>query len=697
MLFYLRCAMRNKKLVVSIAGLMCAHANLIIGAPIVGTNIIQAPSIPITGNPLGAGSDELVTPVAVLNGRELSLKRESTIGETLNGTPGVTSSYFGPNASRPIIRGMDGDRVRIMQNGVSALDASSLSPDHAVTIDPLIAEQIEVIRGPATVLYGAGAVGGVVNIIDHRIPKEPLNGVMGRGETRLGGADNERSGAAVIDVGNGTFAIHADVYTRKTDDLSIPSSAQNKLIGEGRADHVHNGKLANSAAKSDGGAFGASLTFDKGHVGFSYSEFNNFYGTVAEPTVKVDMKSNRLDFSSEVHQFDTFIERIKFRMAFTDYKHQEIDNGAIGTTFLNRGIESTLEAGHAKIGNLSGVIGLQTQNTRFSALGDEAFVPSTHTSSQGIYLYEELPIDRLKLSAGGRIDKITVKSAGGGADDPLTLVPKFGDASSKQFTPKNLSAGALFSIDEQWGIATNLTHTERAPTQNELFSNGAHLATNQYEIGSQNLNVEKANGFDVQIRWKNLKHSFNFGGFYTKFDNFINVYNTGFYRDKDGNRRDMPNDTFSLYETNTIGVPANFTGIEAQGKFRIYEGMGDLDFNVRGDYVRATNELTDQPLSRIAPMRIGAGLDYQLSDFASKIDILHGFKQDRVATNESPTEGYTMVNATISYRLKTALNLEAFAKARNLLDEDIRDHSSFLKEIAPMGGRSVLFGLRGEF
>jgi iron complex outermembrane recepter protein len=676
--------MKTKKLLISMMGVFASHASLIQAAQAAEKALIQAPSIPITGNPLGASSDELVVPVLVLNGRELSLTRESTIGETLNRTPGVSATYFGPNASRPIIRGMDGDRIKIMQNGVGALDASALSPDHAVAVDPLIAEQIEVIRGPATVLYGAGAVGGVVNIIDHRIPKEPLNGVMGRGETRFGGANNERSGAAVIDVGNGTFAIHADVYTRRTDDLSIPNSAQNKLINSGKADHVNNGKLANSAAKSDGGAFGASLTFDKGHVGVSYSEFNNFYGTVAEPNVKVDMKSKRWDLSSEVHHLDTFIERIKFRMAFTDYKHQEIDDGTIGTTFLNKGVESTLEAGHAKIGNLSGVIGLQNQNTRFSALGDEAFVPSTHTSSQGVYLYEELPIERLKLSAGGRIDKTTVKSAGGGADDPITFLPKFGDATSKQFTPKNLSAGALLSIDEQWGIATNLTHTERAPTQNELFSNGPHIATNQYEIGNQNLNVEKANGLDAQIRWKNLKHSFNLGGFYTKFDNFINVFNTGEIRDE-------------LKVANTIGVPATFIGMEAQGKFRIYEGIGDLDLNVRGDYVRATNEISDTPLSRIAPMRIGTGLDYKFGDFASKIDVLHGFKQDRVATNELATDGYTLVNATISYRLKTAPNLEAFAKARNLLDEDIRDHSSFLKEIAPMGGRSVLFGLRGEF
>lgn len=667
--------MKTNKSLISIASLLAVHAGLISHVQAAENNTIQAPDVPITGNPLGAGSDDLVVPVSVLNGRELSLKRESTIGETLNGTPGVTSSYFGPNASRPVIRGMDGDRVRMMQNGVGALDASSLSPDHAVAIDPLIAEQIEVIRGPATVLYGAGAIGGVVNVIDHRIPKEPLNGVIGRGETRFGGADNERSGAAVVDVGNGMFAIHADVYSRKTDDLSIPNSAESKLISIGKANHVINGKLVNSAADSDGGALGASLTFDKGHIGAAYSEFNNFYGTVAEPAVKIDMKSKRWDLSSEVHDMDTFLHRIKFRMAFTDYKHQEIDNGTIGTTFLNRGVESTLEASHAKIGLVSGVFGLQTQNTRLSALGDEAFVPSTQTTNQGVYLYEELPIERLKLSIGGRIDKTTVKSAGG---------PNFGDATSKQFTPKNLSAGALFNIDENWSAAANLTHTERAPTQNELFSHGAHVATNQYEIGNANLSVENANGIDAQIRWKTGKHALSLSGFYTRFDNFISVYNTG-------------TTINGLAETNTAGVPAIFQGIETQGNFRIYEGVGTLNLNLRGDYVSATNQKTDSPLPRIAPMRLGAGVDYNFGDFSSKIDILHGFRQNRVAINELPTDGYTLMNATFSYRLKTAFNLEAFAKARNLLDEDIRDHSSFLKDIAPMGGRSLLIGLRGEF
>ncbi len=639
---------------------------------------IDAPPVPITGNPLGVGSDELVIPVSVLSGRELSLKRESTIGETLNGSPGVSSTYFGPNASRPVIRGMDGDRIKVMQNGVGALDASALSPDHAVAVDPLIAEQIEVIRGPATVLYGAGAVGGVVNVIDHRIPKESLDGLIGRAETRFGGADNERSGAAVADVGNGLFAIHADFYTRKTDDLEIPGSAIRRIKANDHGDHVSNGKLVNSAAKSDGGAIGASLTFDQGHVGVSYSESNSNYGTVSEPTVKVDMLSKRWDLSSEVHGLDSFIQRMKFRMAYTDYQHQEIDAGVVGTTFLNKGVETTLEAGHTKIGEVSGVFGLQTQNTRFEALGDEAFVPSTHTASQGLYFYEELPIDRMKLSLGGRVDKFNVKSSGGGVDD------KFGEASAKKFTPKNLSAGALFSIDENWSLATNLTHTERAPTQNELFSNGAHVATNQYEIGNKNLNVEKANGLDAQIRWKREKHSLSVSGFYTRFTNFISIYNTG--ENVDG-----------LREANTIGVPAIFTGMEAQGKFRIYEGVGDLNLNLRGDYVRATNQDTGSALPRIAPMRLGAGFDYEFGQFGSRLDVLHGFKQDRVDNNELKTDGYTLVNATASYRFKTDFRLEVFAKARNLLDQDIREHSSFLKEIAPMGGRSLLVGLRGEF
>ena len=649
---------------------------------------IQAPAVPITSNILGVTSDEMAAPFSILNGRELSLKREGTLGETLNRTPGISATSFGPNASRPVIRGMEGERVKIMQNGVGALDASSLSPDHAVAIDPLIAEQIEVIRGPAAVKYGIGVVGGVVNVIDHRIPKESLDGVMARGETKFGGADNERSGVAVGDVGNGLFAIHADLYTRQTNDLEIPDSAIRRLNAAGKNEHVSRGRLVNSAAKSAGGAVGASLTFDQGHIGLSYSESNSNYGTVAEPSVKVDMLSQRWDFSSEIHDLDYFVNRVKFKMAYTDYQHQELDHGEVGTTFLNKGVEATLEAGHGKIGDVSGVFGFQTQNSKFEALGIEAFVPSTHTSSQGFYVYEELPIDQLKLSIGGRLDMLTVKSLSN------ELNYKFGDAESKKFTPKNLSLGGEYSFNDHWSLTASLNHTERAPSQNELFSYGPHVATNQYEIGNKNLNEEKANGLDMQIRWKATNNSISLGGFYTRFSNFIGTYNTGKLVNTDGLESQADS---TLSEARIYGAAALFKGVEAQAKFRVYERLGQLDLNLRADYVRATNEDTGTPLPRIAPMRMGVGFDYQFSQFSSNIDFLHGFKQDRVDVNERPTDGYTLMNATASYRFKTDFRLEAFVKARNLLDQDIREHSSFLKEIAPMGGRSLLVGLRGEF
>ncbi len=676
---------------------------LILSTTALGAETINVETATVTGNPLGAGADELVVPAAVLNDRELSLRRESTLGETLNSIPGVSTSYFGPNASRPVIRGIDGDRVRMMQNGVGVLDASALSPDHAVPIDPLIAEQIEVIRGPATVLYGAGAVGGVVNVIDYRIPKEKLVGILGRGEVRFGGADDEKSGAAVIDVGNGIFAIHADAYKRETNDLDVPGFAK---IESRRGANDPRGKLVNSASKSNGGALGASLTFDSGYVGLAYSNFNNNYGTVAEEAVKIKMDSKRWDFVTESRDFSNLnigniISGIKFRMAHTNYMHQEINDGVIGTTFKNRGIEGTLEAMHSKIGNLSGVVGFQFQNARFKALGDEAFVPPTKTVSDGIYIYEELPIDTIKFLFGGRIDKTQVDSDGGG---------KFGAAQSKDFTPRNLSAGGLYSINKNWSLGTNLTHTERAPTQNELFSNGPHLATGQFEIGDSRLSAERSNGIDAQIRWKAGKNSFSVSGFYTRFDNFIFLSNTANTRgingelnpvDIDGNGvADNSGETI-IREAVLKAIPAIFKGFEAEGKFRVCDGRGNLDLNLRGDYVRANNRETGNPLPRIAPLRLGAGLDYNFGQFGSRLDVLHGFGQNRTDTFETKTDGYTLINALVSYKVNKVFggvgNIEVFVKAKNLLNNEIRESTSVLKEFAPMGRRSLLVGVRGDF
>ncbi|PKO91063.1 MAG: TonB-dependent receptor [Betaproteobacteria bacterium HGW-Betaproteobacteria-1] len=654
------------------------------------SDTIELAPVPVTANPLGAGSDEMVVPVSVLSGRELSLGRESTLGDTLKSLPGVSATSFGPNASRPVIRGLDSERVRIMQNGVGILDASSLSFDHAVGIDPLIIEQIDVVRGPAALLYGGSAIGGVVNAIDHRIPKEQLDGITGRGEVRFGGAEDQKSGAIVLDAGNGLFAIHADVYERKTNDMDIPgyavSSRKNREDGTPRE---HRGRLVNSASRADGGALGASLTFDNGYVGLSYSGHDNKYGVVAEEDVIINQSTDRWDLATEFKDLGNIINRVKFRFANTDYKHVEIADGSPETRFSNRGNEGSLEIGHGNIGKLSGAVGFQFQDSKFAAIGDEAFVPKNQTQSRGVYVYEELPIsltnaDDLKLSLGGRVDRVEVDSEGGG---------RFGTAVSRDFTPKSISAGALLKINEQWAVSGNLSSNQRAPSYFELYANGPHVATGQYEVGNTDFDIERSRGIDAQIRWKSGKHAFNVGAYHTRFSNFIGLFSNGLMFDEDG----VIDPAGELAGADFEQVKATFSGLEADGKFRIYEGRGTLDLTMRGDYVRARNRDAGEYLPRISPLRLGWGLNYSFNRFGTSLDVLHGFKQTKVADNELPTDSYTSVNATATWLLPTTMRLEAFAKAYNLLDDEIRDHTSFLKDIAPQRSRSLLIGLRGEF
>jgi iron complex outermembrane receptor protein len=661
---------------------------------------IDLPSTAVTANPLDSTLDELVPPVSVLNGRELSYQRESTLGETLNGTPGVHSSYFGPNASRPVIRGLDGDRIRLMQNGIGMIDASSLSQDHAVPIDPLAVEQIDVVRGPAALQYGGSAVGGVVNTIDNRIPRDPIDTLTGRGEARFGGAVNERSGSALMEAGNGQFALHADVYKRESDNLDIPGFARSARLRalDPQANEAR-GTLPNSAASGDGGALGASLTSDHGYAGLSYSEFNSNYGTVAEPGVKIDMNSSRWDMAGEERDLGEIINRVKVRLTHVDYQHQEIDTGVVGTTFKNTGWEGSMEAAHGKIGPLTGVFGLQFHNSDFSAAGDEALIPKVQTDSKATYLYEEWPIEALnralKLSFGGRIERTKVDSAGGGPDDPNNPgTPRFGSADSRSFTPKSVSAGALYHLDSAWSIVSNLSHSERAPTYYELYTNGPHAATGQYELGDRTLSVEKSNGLDLQLRWHRGTSSFNISSFYTRFDNYITTFLTGNRRDDDGTINNL---TGELPESTTQAVPAVFKGFELSSKSRVYAGVGTLDLNLKGDYVRAYNSQTGDPLPRISPMRLGFGFDYGYNRLDARLDVTRAFAQNQVAANELPTNGYTMVNAILSYHLPTTTHLDAFLKATNLLNQDAREHTSVLKDIAPLGGRAIMLGLRGEF
>jgi iron complex outermembrane recepter protein len=641
------------------------------------TSNIDLDQVPVTGNPLGVASDDMVVPVSVLGGRELSLRRQGTLGETLNGIPGVTATQFGPNASRPIIRGLDGERVRIMQNGVGVLDASSLSFDHAVGIDPLIIEQIDVVRGPAALLYGGSAMGGVVNAIDHRIPKESLDGYTGRAEARFGGPDNTRNGAAVMDVGNGIFALHADVYSRETSNLEIPGYAVSKR--KSRADGTPrdskgDGKLNNSAALANGGALGASWTFDTGYLGVSYADSNNNYGTVAEDSVRIDMQNKRLELAGEVRDLKGPLQKLKLRMAHTDYQHVELEDGVVGTTFKNRGMEGSLEATHVPLGKVNGVLGYQFQNTRFQALGEEAFVPSVVTQSQALYVYEELPIDKHKITFGGRLGETTVNSS---ADVIFT------QAFNNRFNPNSFALGGLYTIDDAWSATANLSHNERAPSYFELYANGEHVATGQFEVGNANLNKETSNGIDAQLKWKANGHSITFGAYATRFQNFIGLFNNGATDPGSG-----------LPIANFQAVPALFKGLELEGKFALND---EWALKLRGDYVHAKDTRNNEYLPRISPLRLGGGLDYRLGNWNARVDVLHAFKQNNVAENELKTDGYTNLSALVAFKLPVKYNVELFAKANNLLNDEIREHASFLKDISPAGARSILVGARADF
>ena len=658
----------------------------------------------VSANPLGADINDLITPVSVLRGDQLTQNQSSTLGQTLNQLPGVSSSDFGPNSSRPVIRGLDGDRIRILNNGGASMDVSGLSYDHAVAIEPLLVEQVEVVRGPAALQYGGSAIGGAVNVIDNRIPKAPVKGVHGRGELRAGGAESERAAAGLVTVGDGRFALHVDGSDRKTDDLKVPKQA-GRAGENGARGSLNQGRLLNSNSDQQSGAVGASLTGDHGYLGVSLDSYKNDYGTglfednnLADPK-RIRLKQDRVTLAGEQRNLGGKagpFESIRGSFSSTDYKHEELKVNEVEATFKNKGWDSRIEGTHIPIqtslGSLKGAWGIQGSESKFSAAGSEhhgTFVPNAKTDSKAVFVFEELSFAPGKaVNAGFRYEDVKVQSLGGvGGHEGEFAVD------SKKFKPFSLALGYRQDVGSGWTATSGLSYTERAPTFYELYADGEHHATGTYEEGNSNNKKEKGTTLELGMKFKTPTTRANFSAYVTEFSNFIGLLKEGEHVD-DGHS--MPKYKFT-------GIKARLYGLEADGRFPLATGLfgkaSQLNVDWKADCARGENRTTGGALPRIAPFRLSSALVYSEGKYSSQIDVQYAARQNRYADDLGATPSYTMFGLGASYKTAVSGMKSAylFLRVHNLTNVEARNASSVLRDMAPAGARAIKVGLRGNF
>ncbi|HPE00326.1 MAG TPA: TonB-dependent receptor [Burkholderiaceae bacterium] len=656
----------------------------------------------VTANPLRSGLFDLADPVNLLEGRELLMKRQPTLGDTLAREVGVTQTYFGPNASRPLIRGLGGFDIRLLNNGLSVFDASAASPDHAVAISPFAVERIEVVRGPATVLYGGGALGGVVNTLDRRIAETaPSTPISGTAAYTYDSQNDLSAGGLRLNGGNAAFALHADAYATRNGDLRIPGAAWTPQVQIERGERGPSGRLPNSQGDSQTyGLGGTAFLGERGYAGVSYSQFDTNYGTVAEPGVTIELSQRAWSLASELRDPVPGLESLRLRYAYNDYQHTEFEDGEAGTVFKSRGWNLRAEGRHRPLGDWRGVLGVELVDVDFSAQGAEAFLPSTATRTAAGFLYEEWSRDAWRVMLGGRLEGVEIEAqpfleAGQGAD-------------SRSFTPWSVALGTYYTLDERNGVGANLQYAQRAPTAQELFANGVHVATNQYELGNRNL--AKVAGTALDLAWKFRSTGLNatIGAFYSRYSNFIALLPTDQWRDPE-TRAPVPGpapivdpDTgeliYPVQQFDFTGVPARFYGFELQASAPLWSsGARQLALQLQADYVNASSDGT--PLPYIPPLRAGAALAYQQEGFNATLGALWAAGQDRVPNYQTTTAGYTNLYLSASYLWAAwqGAQVELFVEGQNLLDDTIRYSTSALKDLAPAGGRSIKAGVRGSF
>jgi iron complex outermembrane recepter protein len=661
--------------------------------------------------PIRQSERDVLQGTSVVTGEELTRDLRPTIGETLARQPGVSATSFGPAASRPILRGFQGERVRVLTDGIGSIDVSNTSVDHAVVIDPLLAERVEVLRGPTALLFGSSAVGGVVNVIDRRIPRSvPENGYRLDAIGTYGSAADEKSVGAAGDVALGQhLVLHADGSYLKANDLRTgsghilsPAARRAALSQVGvpqdsdepidfAASAALRDRLPNSAIETWTAGVGASIITDTGQLGLAYSHYDSLYGVPIRYATEVgqeqeaprlDMVQDRFDLRGEVETGGGFLERIRVRGGYAKYRHFELEEtGEVGTAFRSKGVEARVEAVQARHGAWLGASGVQFFNRQFDVNGEEAFLPENETSQFGVFTLQQLDYGAFKAEGGLRYERSDL-TARGPLDSPFFR-------GNRSFDAVSGSAGASYGLNDTIRVGLNVSHTERAPSAEELFANGPHAGTQAFELGSPDFKLEKSWGLEGTIHAHGDGFSFDGSAYYSWFSNYIseNLIANEACAAIIGEAPELPCYQFQQRD-------ARYWGLEADASIRLATfGATTLNADVLGDYVRAT--IVDQgPAPRIPPMRVLGGLEAQGTRFTARAEVEHVFEQDRTARFETPTPAYTMVNASVAFRPFASDRTAILVSANNLFDELARRHSSYLKDFAPLAGRDVRVTLR---
>lgn len=648
-------------------------------------------SIVVTASALGQQADETATSVITLSDEELVHRRQATLGDTLAGQPGIHFDNFGGGASRPVIRGQTAPRVQALSDGSNLQDASAISPDHAVTTEPLLLRGIEVLRGPAALLYGGGAIGGAVNLLDDKIPSAlPEGGIAGVAEGRLGTADRERSLVGGLTAGVGPFAFHVEGVDRNSNDYRVP-----RRFGDSRVDGSYNDTSTVSV--------GGSWIGPDGYLGVAYTRQRSRYGLPGhshdyedchphgstlhcgghghdeeehdhdhdhahdhDDVPFVRLRSERFDIRSDYADPLPGIEKVRFRMAFTDYAHDEVEGDTVATTFRNKARDIRFELTHKPLGGFRGVVGIQHSDSEFSALGEEAFIPESETRNTALFLMETMQAGPVRLELAARQEWQTIET---------TLDRKV------SHRPFSISGAAVWDMDG-YSLALSLARSQRAPNAQELYARGIHMATNTYELGTAALGKETGRSIDLTLRKTAGATTFTIGAYHQDFDDYIFASTLDRYED------------FRLIRY--VATDATFTGIDGQIRHQLTPGLA---LSVFGDYVRAKLKHGLGNLPRIPAGRLGARADGKWGPISADAEYYHMFGQGKIADFESRTPGYDMLNATLAYRLDfgSKANAELFVRATNLTNALAYNHASFIRDASPLRGRNFAFGLRTAF